>query len=123
MEPVLRVLAPYVDESYLLPLHGHAGGSTDGPPAARGAVGRIGRQREPLPCWSLFTQAHITSDGRLSACCWDPSETFTMGDLSRVRFLEAWNSEPFQRLRAAHLARDVRGTVCEACIEGAGVPR
>ena len=36
-----------------------------------------------------------------------------MGDLTQVAFMDAWNPEKFTRLRAAHLKRDVRGTVCE----------
>jgi hypothetical protein len=30
--------------------------------------------------------------------------------------MDAWNSDSFTKLRAAHLKRDVRGTVCENCI-------
>ena len=30
--------------------------------------------------------------------------------------MEAWNSEEFQAIRAAHLRRDVKGTVCEECV-------
>jgi len=30
--------------------------------------------------------------------------------------MDAWNSEPSVRLRAAHLRKDVSGTVCEKCI-------
>jgi hypothetical protein len=39
-----------------------------------------------------------------------------MGDLNTQGFAQAWHSAPFQRLRAANLAEDVRGTVCEKCI-------
>jgi hypothetical protein len=44
------------------------------------------------------------------------TQNWTMGDLNRQTFMEAWNSEPFVRLREAHLRRDVRGTVCEKCV-------
>jgi hypothetical protein len=30
--------------------------------------------------------------------------------------MEAWNSQPFVKLREAHLKKDVKGTVCEACV-------
>jgi hypothetical protein len=43
-----------------------------------------------------------------------------MGDLTRQSFAEAWRSAAFQRLRAANLAEDVRGTVCEKCIAYSG---
>lgn len=116
-EAVARIL-PAVDEHYWLPLYGQAG-LTSG---ARGTVptagnqGRIGALRKPLPCWSLFTEGHITYDGRLSACCFDHDGRFDMGDLNHEGFLEAWQDAPFRELREAHLAEDVTGTVCERCI-------
>ena len=39
-----------------------------------------------------------------------------MGDLTGQSFMDAWSSEPFVKLRAAHLKRDVRGTACEQCV-------
>jgi hypothetical protein len=39
-----------------------------------------------------------------------------MGDLNAVSFMQAWHSEPFQALRAAHLTGDVRDTVCNGCV-------
>jgi hypothetical protein len=118
MEATVQRILPYVDEHYWLPLYGQAG-LTSG---ARGTVptagnqGRVGALRKPLPCWSLFTEGHITWDGRLSACCFDHDGRFNMGDLTRQEFAAAWHSAPFQRLRAANLAQDVRGTACEKCI-------
>jgi len=118
MASAVARIAPYVDEHYWLPLYGQAG-LTSG---ARGTVptagnqGRIGALRKPLPCWSLFTEGHITYDGRLSACCFDHDGRFSMGELEREPFMQAWHSEPFQRLRRANLAEDVRGTLCEKCI-------
>jgi hypothetical protein len=41
-----------------------------------------------------------------------------MADLTKVSFAEGWNSDKFQALRAAHLAKDVRGTACESCAAG-----
>jgi len=118
MEATVSQILPYVDEHYWLPLYGQAG-LTSG---ARGTVptagnqGRIGALRKPLPCWSLFTEGHITYDGRLSACCFDHDGRFDMGDLRHETFMEAWHSERFQRLRRANLAEDVRGTACEKCL-------
>ncbi len=39
-----------------------------------------------------------------------------MGDLKTTPFKDAWHSEVFQKLRAANLAEDVHGTVCEKCM-------
>lgn len=118
MEAAVQRILPYVDEHYWLPLYGQAG-LTSG---ARGTVptagnqGRVGALRKPLPCWSLFTEGHITYDGRLSACCFDHDGRFGMGDLTTGTFMEAWHSGRFQALRHANLTEDVRGTVCEKCI-------
>ena len=118
MESAVARILPFVDEHYWLPLYGQAGltsGARGTRPTA-GNQGRIGALRKPLPCWSLYTEGHITYDGRLSACCFDHDGRFNMGDLKVRSFMEAWHGAPFRALRAANLAEDVRGTVCESCI-------
>jgi len=118
MKQAVDDIVPYVDEHYWLPLYGQAG-LTSGAKGTRptaGNQGRIGALRKPLPCWSLFTEGHITYDGRLSACCFDHDGRFDMGDLHRIPFVEAWHSASFRALREANLAENVTGTVCEKCI-------
>jgi MoaA/NifB/PqqE/SkfB family radical SAM enzyme len=112
---------PYVDQHYWLPLYSMGTFATRregelGYRPTAGNQGRIGALREPLPCWSAFTEGHVTAEGKLSACCFDATAHWTMGDLNQQSFMDAWNSEPFVRLRAAHLRKDVSGTVCEKCI-------
>lgn len=112
---------PYVDQHYWLPLYSMGAFATQreaelGYRPTAGNQGRIDALREPLPCWSAFTEGHVTAEGKLSACCFDANAHWTMGDLTTTPFMEAWNSAPFVTLRAAHLKRDVRGTVCEKCI-------
>ncbi|HEX2830522.1 MAG TPA: radical SAM protein [Burkholderiales bacterium] len=112
---------PYVDQHYWLPLYSMGSFATQreaelGYRPTAGNQGRIGALREPLPCWSAFTEGHVTADGKLSACCFDATAHWTMGDLTRQSFMDAWNSERFVRLREAHLKRDVRGTPCEQCL-------
>lgn len=118
MEEAVRRIEPFVDEHYWLPLYGQAGltsGARGTTPTA-GNQGRIGALRPPLPCWALFTEGHITYDGRLSACCFDHDGRFDMGDLNRMSFVNAWHSEPFRTLRDANLRKEVAGTVCEQCV-------
>ena len=122
MEKLLagRVI-PYVDQHYWLPLYSMGAFATKreaelGYRPTAGNQGRIGALREPLPCWSAFTEGHVTAEGMLSACCFDATANWTMGDLNKQPFMEAWNSAPFVKLREAHLKRDVRGTVCESCV-------
>jgi radical SAM protein with 4Fe4S-binding SPASM domain len=112
---------PYVDQHYWLPLYSMGAFATQreeqlGYRPTAGNQGRIGALREPLPCWSAFTEGHVTAEGKLSACCFDATANWTMGDLNQQSFMEAWNSEPFVKLRAAHLKKDVTGTVCEKCV-------
>lgn len=122
MEALLDVhVRPYVDEHYWLPLYSMGSLATQrerelGYRPTAGNQGRLGALREPLPCWSAFTEGHVTADGILSACCFDADARWGMGDLKEVSFMEAWHSEAFMRLRAAHLLRDVTGTPCEECV-------
>lgn len=111
---------PFVDEHYFLPLYQFGGDATaaeiaKGLKPIAGNPGREGCMREPVPCWAVLKEAHCTVDGLLSACCFGHADRWTMGDLKTQSFMEAWNSKPFQELRRAHLAKDVRGTACEQC--------
>lgn len=112
---------PYVDEHYWLPLYSMGAFATQreeelGYRPIAGNQGRLEALREPLPCWSAFTEGHVRSDGGLSACCFDASGEWIMGDLTKETFMDAWNSEKFQSLRKAHLEKKVEGTVCEKCV-------
>lgn len=122
MEVMLKTqVLPYVDQHYWLPLYSMGAFASQreqelGYRPTAGNQGRIGALRAPLPCWSAFTEGHVTADGKLSACCFDATANWTMGDLREQSFMEAWNSPQFVALREAHLAGDVTGTVCERCV-------
>jgi hypothetical protein len=119
MRAVVAEILPHVDEHYWLPLYGMTGAAVANKMRpAQGNPGRLAKMREPLPCWSAFTEAHITKDGKLAACCFGAGldDSMVMADLNEVSFLNGWNSKPFQMLREAHLKRDVRGTACESCV-------
>jgi len=112
---------PFVDEHYWLPLYSMGSLATQreaelGYKPTAGNQGRLGALREPLPCWSAFTEGHVTADGYLSACCFDADARWKMGDLKREAFMSAWHSPEFIRLRQAHLRKDVTGTPCEECV-------
>ncbi|HEX6958176.1 MAG TPA: radical SAM protein [Ferrovibrio sp.] len=120
MEAVAEI-TPFVDEVYALPLYNQADLVTDrekklGWKPTAGNRGRLEALRDPLPCWSIFTEGHIAWDGKLSACCFDHDGRFHMADLTQVSFREGWNSLTFQTLRDAHLRKDVTGTACEQCV-------
>lgn len=110
---------PYVDEFYWLPLFDMGGASSaNGKLPTAGNPGRLGAMREPLPCWAVLTEGHVTKDGLLAACCFGTGieGDLIMADLKKVGFMDGWHSDRFQKLRAAHLSKDVRGTACEECI-------
>jgi hypothetical protein len=118
MDARIDSLLPYLDNIYALPLYTQAGSAPgdEGWTPTRGNPGRVGAERHPMPCWVLFSQAHVTVEGKLSACCFDHEGKFQVGDLVEQSFMEAWHSDEFRALRRAHLASDVTGTVCEGCI-------
>lgn len=121
MRVLVEDVRPYLDEHYWLPLYGMSGASkAQGWKPKPGNPGRLDNMREPLPCWAVFTEAHITADGGLAACCFGNGLDggLRMADLNKVSFIDGWNSVAFQTLRAAHLAKDVSKTACAECAAG-----
>ena len=119
MKEAVKEIEPFMDEVYALPLYNQASLVKDlkeGWAYTAGNRGRLDALREPIPCWSVFTEGHITWDGKLSACCFDHNDNFTMADLMNTSFSDGWNSIAFQKLREAHLNKDIIGTACENCV-------
>ncbi|MBK7515400.1 MAG: radical SAM protein [Betaproteobacteria bacterium] len=119
MRAVVDQITPYVDQHYWLPLYGMSGAAkAAGMQPQPGNPGRLAALREPLPCWSVFTEGHVTKDGLLSACCFGngSTDTLVMADLTQVSFMEGWNSLKYRELRAAHLGKDVSKTACAGCM-------
>lgn len=120
MGSVVSQVRPWVDEIYALPLYNQGGLLTASEQAmgwkpSAGNRGRAFAMVPALPCWAVFREGHVTWDGFLSACCFDHKEGWIMGDLSKLSFLQAWNSPAFQKLRKAHLDGEVSETPCQAC--------
>jgi hypothetical protein len=121
MQAAVERIRPYVDQVYALPLYNQAAFVSEqerarGWQPIQGNRGRVGALRDPLPCWAVFAEGHISWDGKLSACCFDHDGRFHMADLTVTPFMEGWNSLQYRALRAAHLKKDVTGTVCEQCV-------
>lgn len=118
MQAVIDEIQPYVDQSYWLPLYGMSGASkAAGWKPQPGNPGRLDAMRDPLPCWAVFTEGHITKDGKLAACCFGDGLDggLIMADLNEVDFMTGWNSKRYQELRRAHLMKDVSSTSCAGC--------
>ncbi len=121
MRDLVTALTPYLDEIYALPLYNQAdlvGEDMQGRgfEVTAGNRGRLDALREPLPCWSLFTEGHVSWHGKLVGCCFAHTDDFEFGDLTEQSFMEAWNSPRAQWLRQANLNQDVSGTPCEGCV-------
>jgi MoaA/NifB/PqqE/SkfB family radical SAM enzyme len=119
-EFVKQNIIPYVDEYYWLPLYTAGGQAIEvdrdkGWQPIAGNTGTINDPSEPIPCWTIFTSAHVMADGRLTACCLDGVGKWVMGDLKTESFMTAWNSKRFVSLRQKHLDMNIKGTVCEKC--------
>lgn len=118
MAELVEEIRPHVDEHYWLPLYGMGGASKSiGWAPKPGNPGRLAALRDPLPCWAVFTEGHITHDGKLAACCFGSGidGDLIMADLTEVGFMEGWNSLRYRALRRAHLTRDVSKTACAEC--------
>ena len=114
-------IEPFVDQHYWLPLYSMGAVATQreeelGYKPTAGNQGRIGGLVNPLPCWSCFTEGHVRRDGVVSLCCFDADGRFQIGDLKTHTWMEVWHNADFQKIRKAHLDKDLTGTVCEECV-------
>jgi MoaA/NifB/PqqE/SkfB family radical SAM enzyme len=133
MEALLdQHIRPYVDEHYWLPLYSMAMRSPEierklGYRPQHGNSGRFDvatgmPTRDPLPCWAVFSEGHVRSDGHMSACCFGSDDKFDVGDLNTQSFPEAWNGPAMQRIREAQMRTETEGpaalagTFCESCV-------
>ena len=121
MRAVIDSIRPYIDEAYQLPLYSMSGAAVAaGLKPQPGNPGRLDNMRDPLPCWSVFSEVRVDRHGNVIACCFGPgmNDEFIMGNVQRESFMTIWNNEKYQSLRAAHLRKDVTGTPCESCAAG-----
>jgi radical SAM protein with 4Fe4S-binding SPASM domain len=109
-------IIPYVDQHYWLPLYSMGSAANKaGLNPVNGNTGRYDNQVAPIPCWSVFTEGHIMSDGRVTACGFDSTGDWSMGDMNYRGFLDCWHSQEFQELRKRHIEGDISGTKCDKC--------
>lgn len=69
-----------------------------------------------LPCHYIFNKVHITAEGYLTACCVDYENNLIINDLNETDLLDAWNSKLYQAFRQRHLDKDIKGLLCDSCI-------
>ena len=116
-EQVKPVIESSVDEHYGLRLYGEftydevVDGKTNVPENVKARS-----LEDMLPCWSVFTEPHISYDGFLSICYCDHDRSLYVADLNKMSFREAWHCDEYVAIRRAHLKKDVRGFACANCI-------
>ncbi len=106
----------YIDEHYPLRLYGKYTFSDDRKGAYKEDITTGRSLKSMLPCWSLFTEPHISYDGYMCACYCDHDERLYMADLKKMSLMDAWHSPKFTALRRKHLRGNVKGTVCQDCV-------
>ena len=127
---------PYADEVCALPLYGMSLRADEiekatGYRPTHGNMGRLDEEtglptRPGLPCWSLFTEAHVrigdNGHPEMAACCFGADSRFDVGDISNLGFMGAWNSAPMKNMRAAQIRtltegpKALEGTPCSVCV-------
>jgi radical SAM protein with 4Fe4S-binding SPASM domain len=117
MRQAVDLIKDDVDEHYWLPQYSFGAQTTFGDQVF-GNPGRLSNLRDPMPCWTIFKEGHVTAGGSVALCCFDVHDKWTAGNVNSQSFMEAWHSESARALRRAHLAKDVHGTACEACVYG-----
>lgn len=119
LEELKKMVIPYVDEFYFLPLYnqaGHIGGKEY--TKIVGNPGRLENMVHSIPCWALFNAAKITWNGWLTACCFDHDEKFEIADLNKVSLIDAWNNSKFVSMRKEHLNNTFnKESLCAKCLD------
>jgi len=118
MSEAINEIKESIDQHYWIPFCNQGGNKTEIQTEVSGNIGRLDNPVSPLPCWSLFTGAHITYTGNVTICCFDHSDRFSMGNIKEQSFMDIWNSPRLCDLRRRHLNKDVSNTICERCING-----
>gem|GEM_PF-5622964 len=85
-------------------------------PRVLGLNSRLGHLHKPLPCWSASNEGHTTAEGNLSACCFDATANWTMGDLNKAFFMDVWNSPKFVNSEMPICAMTLQALAVKRCI-------
>lgn len=69
----------------------------------RGGESNYRRLGLRYPCWWIWHQLVVYSNGKIALCCMDYDDNFQLGNLNHQTIEEVWNSEKFSKLRKLHL--------------------
>ncbi|MBF0111349.1 MAG: radical SAM protein [Desulfamplus sp.] len=83
------------------------------PPSSRRAA-LVPEKREP--CFLLWSQMVIASDGRVGLCCEDFNIDFELGKIGKKPLIEIWNGSEISKLRKMHEDREFTShPMCRDC--------
>jgi hypothetical protein len=75
------------------------------------------KKPEPFPCFLLWRQMPVLSDGTVALCCDDWNGEAGQGNLAHQSIQEVWQSQQRRAVRALHLAgRQNEIDVCRSCL-------
>ncbi len=70
------------------------------------------------PCFYIFNSINITCEGYITACCMDFQNYLAYADINKMSIKKAWNCKSIVELRKKHLCNNIKGTICDNCING-----
>ena len=71
---------------------------------------------EIKPCGMLWNRYHVTAEGYLTSCCVDYDLNLVFGSMNEGKLADLWNSETIKKLRRKHISSDLKGTICDQCL-------
>jgi radical SAM protein with 4Fe4S-binding SPASM domain len=67
-------------------------------------------------CGRALQQLSVLWDGKVTMCCYDPLNTFPLGDLSKQTIKEVYNADKYVNFRLAHFEeRAAEYDLCKGC--------
>jgi len=79
-------------------------------------LGSLKKSQYTGKCPDIFFRCTVTPQGFMSACCVDYQNYLAVADLRKVSVKDAWESDLFVSLRRRHISGDLKGLICENCL-------
>jgi radical SAM protein with 4Fe4S-binding SPASM domain len=72
-------------------------------------------------CWKMWHSCVITWDGLTVPCCFDKDAQYRMGDVSKQKFVDIWNSAKYLKFRKDLIVSRGKIEMCKNCTEGTAI--
>lgn len=113
VEELKEVLDGYIDEIIVMNANNRGGSISEIEERLYAGDDEFSFQ---YPCSQLFNNVYVTAEGYMIICCQDFENLTVVADLHEETIYEAWNNEKFTSFRKRYLERDLKGTLCQNCI-------